>query len=158
MKKALLSFALLCTVVIGKTQSFIGINTSNYAGVSGVFFNPAYAADSRYRWSASLVQLDMSIANNTATFKLNDLQNSFNGDDLLNKLYNNKHAYAQANIDLLGPSVMFNINQKTSFAITTRVRSLVTMSDIDGHLCKPFNRKTGKLLSLIFRLQTTIPP
>ncbi len=134
MKKLLLPFFLLPVFFSAKSQSFIGLNTSNYAGVSGVFFNPAYAADSRYRWSASLLQFDLSIANNTASYKLGDLQNSLDGDELLKNLYNNKHAFAQANVDLLGPSVMFNVSPKTSFAITTRARAMVTLSDVDGHL------------------------
>lgn len=134
MKQTILSLSFLCLFIAGKSQSFIGYNTSNYTGVSGVFFNPANAADSRYHWSFNLLQIDASVANNAASYKLSEAADALNDDQLLNKLYAKRDAYAQANVDLLGPSLLFNVTHKTSFAFTTRYRALITLNDVDGNL------------------------
>ena len=136
MKRTAVIFFFLCFFAAGYSQSFVGYNTSNYTGVSGVFFNPANAADSRYHWSFNLLQLNASVANNTASYKLSEISDALDDDKLLNKLYDNRDAYAQANVDLLGPSLMFNINRKTSFALTTRYRALITLDNVDGNLVR----------------------
>src|SRR5690606_28250556 len=38
------------------------------------------------------------------------------------------------NMDVLGPSVMFNLNRKNSIALTTRVRAFFNLNNINGEL------------------------
>ena len=144
-RKTSLVFLFLCCYMVGKSQSFLGYNTSNYTGVSGVFFNPANAADSRYHWSFNLVQFDASITNNAASYKLSEAADALNNDKLLNKLYDSRNAYAQANVDILGPSLLFNINHKTSFAFTTRYRALATLNHVDGNLMEAIRSDDANL-------------
>lgn len=60
--KTMLSFAVLLLVITTvQAQSFIGYNSGNYTGVNGVFFNPAYAAISRYHWYFNLAQVNAAV-------------------------------------------------------------------------------------------------
>lgn len=117
-------------------QDFAGYRTGNYTGVNSVFFNPANIADSRYRWDVNLVSISTLVGNNKASFNLKDLGNSFKGDTLKNQIFGSNAGPSSGTfgLNVIGPSVMFNINKKTSVAITTRARTMVTISDIDGKL------------------------
>lgn len=117
-------------------QDFPGYRAGNYAGVNAVFFNPANVADSRYRWDFNLFSLNLSVANSNASFKLKDIGNSFDGDSLKNQVFGKDAGPASAlmSINVVGPSVMFNVGKKTSFALTTRARTIINVKDIDGKL------------------------
>ncbi len=134
MKPMLSIGALLLLATIVHAQSFIGYSSGNYAGVNGVFFNPAYAANSRYHWDLSLSQLNVSVYNDVASYKLSSFKTGFNGDEVLNKLYSSSNAHALVNVDVFGPSLLFNINSKTAFAFTTRARVYGNVRGIDGTL------------------------
>src|SRR3954447_19504477 len=134
MKPILFIVALLFIITAAQAQSFIGYSSGNYTGVNGVFFNPAYAANSRYHWDLNLVQVNASAYNNAVSYKLGNLTKSFNSDAVLNKLYGAANANALENVDVLGPSLLFNINSKTAFAFTTRYREFGNMRGINGIL------------------------
>jgi hypothetical protein len=134
MKPILSIVVLLLIITTARAQSFIGYSSGNYTGVNGVFFNPAYAANSRYHWDFNLVQVNASVYNNAVSYKLGNLTKSFNSDAVLNKLYGAANANALENVDVLGPSLLFNINSKTAFAFTTRYREFGNMRGINGIL------------------------
>jgi hypothetical protein len=127
----------MCATLAGaaKAQDFPGYQAGNYTGVNGVFFNPANIADSRYRFDINLFSLSTYVGNNQASFKLKTL-GEFNSDSISNKVFgkNAGPSSGLVNLDIHGPSFMFNVSKKNSFAITTRVRSTVNVVDIDGKL------------------------
>ena len=134
MKLILSLTALLLFIITVHAQSFVGYRSGNYAGVNGVFFNPAYAANSRYHWDLNLVQVNASVYNDAASYKLNSFTKNFNSDEILNKLYGSHNANALVNVDVLGPSLLFSINSKTAFAFTTRYRVFGNLRNVDGTL------------------------
>ncbi len=63
MKKSLLAlFSLMCLQI--KSQDFLGLQSSNYAGVLGAYSNPANIVDSRYVVDVALLGLHLSADNN----------------------------------------------------------------------------------------------
>jgi outer membrane protein OmpA-like peptidoglycan-associated protein len=138
MKTFRLLFLLLTVQVAGFSQqsSFPGFRSGNFTGVNGVFFNPASIVDSRYRWDFNLFSFNAGVGNNNAAYKLSSFKD-ISGDDLKNKLLSGSgRVNASGNIDILGPSVMFNASPKNSFALTTRLRTIVTVKELDGPLAR----------------------
>jgi len=144
MKKILLGSLLITTAVAKAQLQYPGYRSGNYTGVNGVFFNPASIADSRYRWDINLFGINAGLGNSNAKFKLKTIGDAVgsNADSLL---FGNstKNLKAMGNLDILGPSFMFNTSKNTSFAITTRARTLVNITDIDGNLINGINKFTN---------------
>ncbi|MCZ8284312.1 MAG: hypothetical protein O9353_02565, partial [Bacteroidia bacterium] len=63
MKKLLLLSSLIC-LYQAKSQDFNGFNQSNYAGVSGIYLQPASVVDSRLKFDMNLVGLNFGAYNN----------------------------------------------------------------------------------------------
>lgn len=137
---AILFAALFFSTFSLQAQNFPGYSTGNYTGVNGVFANPANIADSRYRWDVNLFSIGMLVGNNNASFGLKDLGSSFNGDSLRNKLTGKGAGYTSAvvNMEVRGPSFMFNLGKKMAIAFTSRARVMVNMKNIDGQLVDQF--------------------
>ncbi|MDI3320187.1 DUF5723 family protein [Pinibacter soli] len=130
---------------VGFAQDFPGFRSSNYAGVNGVFTNPANAADSRYHWDFNLLSFNANVGNNNASYKLSTVNEFFKDDSLVNKLFplNNRPANALVALAVHAPSVLFNINQKTSVAVTTRVRGFGNVSDVDSKIVNTIRNQDG---------------
>ena len=141
MNKSLIAIFMLATsVAFGQSSSFPGYRSGNYTGVNGVFFNPANIADSRYRWDINLLSVNAGVGNDQASFKLKNITDAF--DHPADKLFGNtdKKVNGAVNVDVLGPSFMFNASPRLSFAITTRARALANVKDVDGQLIRSIDQ------------------
>ena len=123
-----------------------GYRSGNYSGVNGVFSNPANIADNRYRWDVNLFSLNGNVGNSNGTFSLKDLESAF-GSDVDSFFFgnSNKETSGIASVEMIGPSVMFSIGKKNSFAITTRVRVLANIRDIDGNIIQSIDDENDNL-------------
>jgi outer membrane protein OmpA-like peptidoglycan-associated protein len=133
MKKLGLMSFLLSFAIAGYSQisSFPGYSTGNYAGVNATFYNPARLADSRYKWDFNLSSVNVGIGSSTGSYKLSDLSMLFK-DSIGNMLFPGYgKANANLNLDLIGPSILFNINKKNSIALTSRMRAVGTVQNAD---------------------------
>ncbi len=132
----IISFSLLFTLgfINAKAQSYQGYRTGNYTGVNGVFFNPANVVDSRYSWDVNLVSASALLVNNSASLRLKDVIESFNGDSLLNQFKTSNRNNGMVHVDAHGPSFMFNTGKKSAIAFTTRAVAIANISDLDGRL------------------------
>jgi hypothetical protein len=141
---SIFSFIVFVFLALGtlrtQAQEFPGYSTGNYTGVNGVFSNPANIADSKYRWDVNLFSFSMLVGNNNASFSLKDIGSTFNGDSLRNKLTGKGAALTSGmlNMDIHGPSFMFNLGKKNAVAFTSRARVMVNIKNIDGHLADQF--------------------
>ena len=86
MRKVFVLFCLAAMTLPGYSQIFPGYRTGNYTGVNGVFFNPAYIADSRYKWDVNLFAINGFVGTNQRGLRFSDITRSFNGDSLKSKL------------------------------------------------------------------------
>jgi hypothetical protein len=134
--KNVLMFALLVIGATSEAQDFIGYRNGNYTGVNSVFFNPANIADSRYKFDFNLFSVSTLVGNNQATFNLENLTETFDGDNIKNQIFGNNVGPASGifSMNLNGPSFMFNVGKKNSFAVTTRARTMMNVIDMDGKL------------------------
>ncbi|MBN3583782.1 hypothetical protein JYB64_15390 [Algoriphagus aestuarii] len=136
-KLKLLFLGILLTVAqISFSQTFVGATVDNHAGVHSLLLNPALAVDSKMRLDINLFSTSAFIGNDFLSVDLSDLdgfRNGFeiNSDEDKNATNNNNFF---GNVDILGPSVLFNLNPKNSIAITTRVRGFFNLINIGGDL------------------------
>jgi outer membrane protein OmpA-like peptidoglycan-associated protein len=136
MKKCYLTlFFVLLIVSVIKSQTFPGYRTGNYTGVNGVVFNPANIADNRFKWDVNVFAINGFVGTNQSGLRFKDITRTYNADSLQSKLLRgNDHLNSLSYVDVLGPSVMFSLTPKTSFALTTRSRVFANGSDINGNL------------------------
>ena len=117
-------------------QSYIGAAMDNYAGVHAVVYNPANVFDSPYSSDINLVSASGYLGSDFIGLSFSDLLSSggdFDFEDDAER-YPSDANHFFTNIDVLGPSFMFNVGEKQSFAITTRVRGLFNLNNIEGNL------------------------
>jgi hypothetical protein len=62
--KKLLLFAALSFSYFAQSQDFAGFNQSNYAGVTGVYQQPASIVDGRMKFDMNLVGINVAAYNN----------------------------------------------------------------------------------------------
>lgn len=134
MKYVLLLLNLCATAAAA--QDFSGYRAGNFTGVNGAFFNPAFIADSRYRWDFNLIAASTSVGNNHASFHLKDIFQSVNADSLKQQVTgrNAGTSCGLVSADVHGPSLLFNTGRKMAFALTSRVRVMSNVTDLDGKL------------------------
>jgi outer membrane protein OmpA-like peptidoglycan-associated protein len=148
MSKFLLS-VLIAFSLLSKAQDFLGFNQSNYAGVTGVYAQPASIVDSRMRFDMTLAGLDASVYNNYIGLKSSALKDpgfskksfpafndpTFQADYLTtNDNGTVKRAFSKSRI--AGPSFMVNLNAKNSMAFTMSERNYVNVDGISSDLAK----------------------
>ncbi len=136
----------LCLSITIFSQSYPGSQSGNYTGVNGAFFNPASIADNKYKWSFNLFSLNGGVSNTNASFNLKNIGDVFK--DNVDSVFlgsGNKVVSGLVNADIIGPSVMFAINRKTSLAITSRMRVVANVSEIDGGLIDAINNDANEL-------------
>jgi outer membrane protein OmpA-like peptidoglycan-associated protein len=134
MKKNFSLLVLLFFYAAVHAQNFPGYRSGNYTGVNGVFFNPANIADSRYRWDFNLVSFNATVGNDKGNFKLKDITTNKTDNFRDRFLGGSGNTNAAVNVEVFGPSAMFNLNSKSSMAVTTRARVVGNVRDIDGNL------------------------
>ncbi|MGV3657637.1 MAG: DUF5723 family protein [Chitinophagaceae bacterium] len=127
---------LLAAMQPALAQDFPGFRAGNYTGVNSVFFNPASIADSRYRFDFNLISVSTMVANNKASFNLKNVTQSFDGDKLENEFIGSNAGLSTGlvSVNVHGPSLMFNAGRRSSIALTTRVRTMANIVDMDGQL------------------------
>lgn len=138
MKKNLLSAMAIAMALGLNAQSYIGFLSDNYSGVHGLISNPANIVDSRYKLDINLGSVSTNGENDYYGFPVFDLTKSdfdFNLDAVLSPNDNNNFV---ANVDVMGPSFMFNIAPKHSIAIFTRARLFGNVNEINGTLFDNF--------------------
>ena len=133
MKPGIFTVFLLLALQPLCAQNSSGLRSDNYTGVNGVFFNPASIADSRYRFDFNLLSLSFFMGNNKAAFNTNTIS-SPDLDALKNHFVGAGAGLTSfmLEVDVLGPSLMFNTGKKSAMAFTTRARAIFNMVDVDG--------------------------
>jgi DNA-binding LytR/AlgR family response regulator len=131
-RKIIIGLMFICIANILKAQSYNGFLTDNYSGVNSVISNPANIADSRFKLDINLVGASAFFGNDYIGVNFKDAFNNLSETlDNAEKSPSQNNFYS-ANIDVLGPSVMFNIDDKNSLAFFTRGRAFFNMIDLDS--------------------------
>ncbi len=159
MKKITLALFSFCTIpFLSDAQDFLPYANSNYAGVSGVDLNPACIVDSRYKVDILLGGFSFNFSNNYVGMKKNALAHpngSFmsaikdttgNGFPAFNdSLFQQNYLTTRDNADVKSvflsnriqlPSFMITIDDKSAFALTGEIRSMVNVDGFEEPLAQ----------------------
>ncbi|MFB9055300.1 DUF5723 family protein [Mariniflexile ostreae] len=132
MKKITLTSLFLLSIFCAQAQSYIGYLSDNYSGVNSVISNPANIADSRFKVDINLAGVSAFGGNDYYGVNIMDAIKSDYDFDLSAKKHPSSDNNIGLNVDIMGPSFMFNLNEKSSLAIFTRARSFVNINEING--------------------------
>ena len=118
MKKVYLAMLGSFLLAQANAQDFQGFRTGRYAGVNGVFFNPSSIAGSPYRFDVNLFSVSSIIGNNQASFKLDNISDNFEDDKIKDEIFGKDAGPSSGmmSLDFHGPSFMFNVGKKNTFA------------------------------------------
>lgn len=139
MKKIISTGLILLSCYYSKAQTYTGFLTDNYSGVISTIANPANIVDSRYKTDINLVAANFGIGNDYYGVNVLDVINDdFDFDLDATKSPSNDNNII-LNLDVMGPSFMFNLNKKSSIALFTRVRSIININEINGNTIDTFD-------------------
>ena len=156
MKKALLFFCF--GISLGTSaQNYLGIHSSNYAGVMGTDIQPASFVDSRFIVDVNLASFNLAGWTNAGYYSTRDMPkwwtksfldttiyNSWapaDGVDFTNKYITRRYSanqdktlgfYNNIQVDVL--NFMFHIKPKIAVGATIKFRSITNLDDIDPNL------------------------
>jgi outer membrane protein OmpA-like peptidoglycan-associated protein len=163
MKKLIVCFSLLAIQVQINAQSYLGLSSSNYAGVIGNQVNPANFVDGRYKFDLLLFGTNMNIYQNFGYFDANAMRSaqggegywwykSFSDAAILNawskpdETFIDRfivHNYDETSVKTLGANInfqvdvlntMFHINEKTAIGFNVRNRTVANVDNMDPKL------------------------
>src|SRR5437762_7243501 len=120
MKKTALILLCFHNVILGSAQQYLGIRSSNYAGIQSASLNPASIADSKLTWDINVFSTN-TVFDNTFLFIPKDSLHVFGFKNIINDIIHqrqfltnfdpqhpNKLYYVTLSNELLGPSFMIN--------------------------------------------------
>ena len=126
-------FLLLCLLTSTLTaQSFPGLNQDNYGGLYGVLLNPASLGGTRTNAEIHLASASIHLQSDYLTFAATNLLEG-NGDAVISRTPNTSHT-VYGNIDVLGPSLLLRLGERSGAALFTRARTMQTTRGINGYL------------------------
>ncbi|TBN03581.1 OmpA family protein [Hyunsoonleella flava] len=132
MKKTLLFIIIVLLSLPTYTQSYVGFLTDNYSGVNATILNPASITNSPYKLDINLTGISAFGSNDYFGVNLFDTFKDGYSFDLESTKSPSSDNRALGNMDVLGPSFMFNLNAKSTIAFFTRGRVFVNVNEIDG--------------------------
>ncbi|MFT4061032.1 MAG: DUF5723 family protein [Edaphocola sp.] len=136
----LLALGMFATMTVAKAQRYFGTATGNYGGTNALYLNPALLAGSKVKWSVDLFSFNAGVDNNFATLRTAKLvkrltdADGFKIGDFLNYGNDSKVDLTVPCTEVRGPGVYLNLNDKHSFALTTRARELNQFRNFGGTL------------------------
>ena len=132
MKKNILLLLFVISSALLEAQSYSGFLTDNYSGVNSVIVNPANITDSRFKLDINLVGASFFAGNDYYGVNVMDaLKDDYSFDAEAEKSPTTDNN-AAINVDIMGPSFMFNLNKNSSIAVFTRLRSMTSINEING--------------------------
>ena len=152
--KNVIIFFLLISFFSSKSQDFLGLQSSNYAGIVGAYTNPANIADNRLKFELVLAGVNFNFDNNYVGIKREYLKGNptkwFQGNTWdstrksSNYYWKNNFTLTENNNDksiclsnrFVLPSFMFQINKKNAIAFNWSVRNYINIDGISPDLAK----------------------
>lgn len=128
-------FSLLLTNALF-AQSFIGQTIDNYAGVYALTTNPANIVNSGMKTDINLFSASAIAGSDYFGISMNNLTNTEDGfdfDEGVDKDPQDDNNFF-LNADIMGPSFMFKLNEKSSIGLITRARAFFNLHNINGLL------------------------
>lgn len=155
-RKLLLLFTAISAATFSFSQNYLGVASSNYAGVMGLDVNPASFVDGRFKFDMNLASVNVGLWNNARYFDTKDMPNwwvkSFKtntgwmkpdstfanryvGDlDDYNNPKKSRGLYSNYQIDLL--NFAFHITPKIAVGFSAKSRMVANIDNLDSRTLK----------------------
>lgn len=136
MKKLILTPLFILLAIWVNAQSYLGTEADNYTGVHGIIFNPANVTDSRLQAEVNLFSGDALFGTDYLALTLDNglsLLDDFDFQEDITRFPSEQNNFL-LNVDVVGPSFMFNLSPKSSIGVVTRVRGILNVNNINGEL------------------------
>ena len=140
MKKPILIILLAFLTTQAFPQDMLGIRSSNYSGLQGLGVNPSSIVDSRLKIDINIVSAGLTLENDFLFINKKDLNlfgfrriyNRVNDKDYVEKFLSGdtKGKNLTFGSTIMGPSVMFTINKKHTFAVSSQVRTGISINGL----------------------------
>jgi len=140
--KILLLFFLLACGMFSSAQNFISFINDNYAGASGMNFQPASIVDSRYKIDVTLLGASINLSNNylkfdrSVFFDTDKQQGSDFHNKYISEKLNDKDKRALFTGEIQGLNVMYSINKKHALGFSTRYRTVLNIDGVDEPMAR----------------------
>src|SRR5215831_6841951 len=171
MKRTTILLLLLSIANFIFAQQDLGIRNSNYAGIQGAGLNPSSIADSKLKWDINVFSTN-TVFDNTFLFIPRDSLHVLGFKNIINDIihqtqfqthFDPQHPDKLYDVtlsnELLGPSFMINISDRSAIGFVTAARYYTNINDITGHFAqnafaylqeqdlwnKPFHDSTARL-------------
>lgn len=142
------SLILSCLLAVSSgvyPQRYLPFSTSNYAGVTGVYLQPASIADSRYKFDMTIFGFESTFNNNylgmdpyyfihSDEIEMDDFQDFKNKYVKENTAFEDRSLILNLQIEAL--SLMFNVSDKAAIAFTSGVRGILNVDHMSPELAK----------------------
>jgi len=124
-------------------QRDIGVATSNWSGINGLYLNPANIADNRDKLTIEIISVNAGVDNNLGTLNTSGGISNFikrinNGTEGASNVFNygnnGSFSLVAPYAEVRGPGFMVKINHKNSIAFTTRMRVINQFNNFDQSL------------------------
>ncbi len=130
MTNTVAAFVLINITCHVAAQDFLGINTGNYAGVTGVMLQPASIVDSRHKFDINLFSTGVNYSNNFVSIDRSAIlkfdKNNYSSYPVFKEKYLSKAGIG------VNEKVFFSINNRTqlplSFMVTTGKKSAIALN------------------------------
>lgn len=134
LKRGLLFAILVFSATISNAQSFIGGTMGGRTGVHYLLTNPAGITGSKMKLDVNLFSTSAIISNDYIGVDLSSLDEFEQGFFRSDVLETNTEPLNNflGNVDILGPSAIFNINERNSVGLITRARGFFNLNNIGG--------------------------
>jgi Family of unknown function (DUF5723) len=138
MKKLYTALLTFLAAATAQGQYNLGVSGSNWAGMTGLYMNPANIADSREKFVVDVIGLNVGVNNSLGTINSNGgLIGAINGGNT-----NNLFAYSGGSkFSMLAPygqvhlpGIMVSINHKHSIALTAGIQGFNQFNNFDQSL------------------------
>lgn len=140
MKKLLAICICLLFFQSGISQSYVGYGLDNFSGIHGVLLNPSSVVSSRLKADINLFSGSVLAGNDYFNIDFNSIRTgeaAFNFDSTIERFATNQNNFL-FNIDVVGPSFMFNLSPKHSIAFITRGRAILNLNNLNGELYEAY--------------------
>ena len=125
---------LFCSVT--HAQSYIGQTLDHYSGIQGIIYNPSFVVDSKQRADINLLSISAFGGSDYFSMDIGGILDIENGFNIKNGIVETPKINNQffLNVDILGPSFMFNLSKRSSIGITSRARAFFNLNNLNGTL------------------------
>lgn len=143
MKSKLLTIIILLNICFFapqniKAQNFLSFANDNYSGATGMFYQPASIADSRYKFDMEFMGASTRVENNwwgidrAVLFNFNAFQDSNFSDKYLSPVDNDDPKFVNQAIEARVLSFMVSLSPKSAFGFSVRVRQMINFDNLNA--------------------------